>query len=241
MFSISRSAIVGAAGAGAVLFLGWPGRRRAQAALAALGFLALIKIIAPGLLGTFYNLFASIGKDDSVQYRTHDYATASEEISKHLSLGRGLGTWYAPKHQVSTINTCYPSLRSGVLALIAFVGIFLAGIYAAARARSMNSDPGERDLGLTLAAILVVPVIACATFDFAGFATANALGLLIAGAAGSLLRTAKSDHAIISSEPERLGTLRAPERALATSLPDGKWRRSTKRLTSSRDGLLPGQ
>jgi O-antigen ligase len=194
MFSISRSAILGAAGAGAVLVLGWPARRRARAVLAAVGFLALIKVIAPGLLGTFYGLFANIGNDDSIRYRTHDYATASSEIAKHLWLGRGLGTWYAPKHQVFDNQYLLSLVEVGVLGLIAFIGIFIAGIYAALRARSISSDPGDRDLGLTLAAILVVPIIACATFDFAGFATANALAFLIAGAAGSLLRTAKSRH-----------------------------------------------
>ena len=59
----------------------------------------------------------------------------------------------------------------------------------------MSSDPGDRDLGLTLAAMLVVPIIACATFDFASFKTASALGFLVAGAGGSLLRTAKSSPA----------------------------------------------
>ena len=53
----------------------------------------------------------------------------------------------------------------------------------------------DRDLGLTLAAMLVVPLIACATFDFASFKTASALGFLVVGAGGSLLRTAKSSPA----------------------------------------------
>lgn len=220
MFSISRSAILGAACAGAVLFIGWPARRRVQAALAALGFLALMKVIAPGLLGAFYNLFANVGNDDSVQYRTHDYATASEEITKHLWLGRGLGTWYAPKHQVFDNQYLLSLVEVGVLGLIAFLGVFLAGIYAALRARSLCFDSGERDLGLTLASMLVVPIIACATFDFGGFATANALGFLIAGAAGSLLRTAKSDQAILRSELEVSNELKVSDHGAPTSLRD---------------------
>jgi O-antigen ligase len=222
MFSISRSAILGAAGAGAVLFIGWPVRRRIQAALAALGFLALMKIVAPGLLGAFYKLFTTIGKDDSVQYRTHDYATASAETAKHPWLGRGLGTWYSPKHQVFDNQYLLSLVEVGVIGLTAFIAIFLAAIYAAVRARSLSSDPVERDLGLTLAAMLVVPIIACATFDFGGFATANALGFLIAGAAGSLLRTAKSDQAILPGEVETSDELKVSEPGLSTSLPDVK-------------------
>jgi O-antigen ligase len=189
MFSISRSAILGAAVAGAVLFLGWPARRRVQAALAVLPFLVLIKVMVPGLLGTFYNLFTTMGQDDSIRYRTHDYATASTEIARHLWLGRGLGTWYAPKHQVFDNQYLLSLVEVGVLGLVAFMGIFAAGIYASLRARFMSSDPEERDLGLTLVAMLVVPIIGCATFDLAAFATATALAFLIAGAAGSLLRT----------------------------------------------------
>jgi O-antigen ligase len=192
MFTVSRSAILGAAGAGVVLFLGWSARRRVQAVLAIFVFLALIKVIVPGLLGTFYGLFANMGKDDSIRYRTHDYATASTEIAKHLWLGRGLGTWYAPKHQIFDNQYLLSLVEVGVLGLAAFIGIFLAGIYAALRARVVSSDPTVRDLGLTLVAMLVVPIIGCATFDLAAFRTGTALAFLIAGAAGSLLRTVKS-------------------------------------------------
>lgn len=195
MFSISRSAILSAAGAGAVLFLGWSARRRVQGVVAVVGFLALIKVIAPGLLGSIYSLFANMGSDDSIRYRTHDYATAYAEISKHLWLGRGLGTWYAPKHQVFDNQYLLSLVEVGIIGLVAFMGIFLAGIYAGLRARFMSSDPADRDLGLTLVAILVVPIVACATFDFASFKTVTALAFLIAGAAGSLLRTTSSDHA----------------------------------------------
>jgi O-antigen ligase len=198
MFSISRSAILGTVAAGVVLFLGWSARRRAQAVLATLGFLALVKVMIPGLLGTFYGLFANVGRDDSTRYRTHDYATASTEIGKHLWMGRGLGTWYAPKHQVFDNQYLLSLVEVGVLGLVAFIGIFLAGIYAALRARFMSSDPAERDLGLTLAAMLIVPVVGCATFDLAAFRTASALAFLIAGAAGSLLRTVKSQSSALT-------------------------------------------
>ena len=57
----------------------------------------------------------------------------------------------------------------------------------------MSSDPGERDLGLTLVAMLVVPIIGCATFDLIAFTTAAALAFVTAGAAGSLLRTIRSN------------------------------------------------
>ena len=45
-------------------------------AVAGLGFLVVIKVVSPGLLGAFFSLFRNAGSDDSVQWRTHDYATA---------------------------------------------------------------------------------------------------------------------------------------------------------------------
>jgi O-antigen ligase len=200
MFSISRSAILGVGGAGVVLFLGWSARRRVQAGVVVFGFLVLMKVIAPGLLGTFRSLFTNMGKDDSIRWRTHDYGIAYTEIFKHLWLGRGLGTWYAPKHQVFDNQYLLSLVEVGVIGLVALMGIFFAGIYAALRARVTSFDPGDRDLGLTLAAILVVPIIGCATFDLASYETATALAFLIAGAAGSLLRTVKSHN-----DPDNLG------------------------------------
>lgn len=56
--------------------------------------------------------------------------------------------------------------------------------------RHLSTDPGARDLGLTLAACLVVPLIGAATFDLLSFATVTGLSFLLVGAAGSLLRDA---------------------------------------------------
>jgi O-antigen ligase len=111
-------------------------------------------------------------------------------------LGRGLGTWSATKYQVFDNQYLLSLVEVGVLGTVAFMGIFLAGLYAALRARFMSPDPCDRDLGLTLAAMLVVPLLACATFDFASFKTASSLGFLVVGASGSLLRTVRSSPAV---------------------------------------------
>src|SRR5690606_36041652 len=100
MFSVSRSAMLSLAGVAVTLLLGWPARRRLQALAVTGGFLVAVWLLVPGLLGTFYGLFANFGTDDSIRYRTHDYAVAAEEIARHPWLGRGVATWYAPKHQV---------------------------------------------------------------------------------------------------------------------------------------------
>ncbi|GAA4589155.1 hypothetical protein GCM10023194_42690 [Planotetraspora phitsanulokensis] len=195
MFSISRSAVLSVGIVGFIVFLGWPGRRKLQALLVVLAFLALMRVMVPGLLNTLYGLFANFGTDSSVQYRTHDYSVAATEMSKHLWLGRGIGTWYAPKYQVFDNQYILSGVESGVIGIAVLVGIFLSGIFSALRARYLSTDPWARDLALTIAACLVAPVVGAATFDLLSFATVTGISFLLIGVAGALLRLATAEAA----------------------------------------------
>lgn len=212
MFSVSRSAMVSLAGVGVVLFIGWPGKRRLRALLVAVLFLGAMKVAVPGLIGNFINLFANSGRDDSVKYRTHDYPVAEAEILRHLWFGRGYGTWYAPKHQVFDNQYLLTTVEGGVIGITAFVMIFLLGIAAALRFRYLATDPSRRDLGLTIAAALVVPLLGSATFDLAAFKTGEGLSFLLIGLAGAMLRITKDElrgqPRIRLPSPE--GTARSP-------------------------------
>jgi O-antigen ligase len=206
MFSVSRSAIVGVSAAALALFLGWSARRRVWMLVAGVGFIVVIKILAPGLLNTFRGLFQNADQDSSVQWRTHDYETVQQLVSQNFWLGRGTGTWYAPKHEIFDNQYLLTLVDSGVLGLISFVGIFVAGAYAAIRVRILWSrdpekgdGPGrDRDLALSLVASLVVIFPTFATFDFQAFPTVSATAFLLAGIAGALLRVARAEA---SGEP----------------------------------------
>jgi hypothetical protein len=206
MFSVSRSAIVGLAPAAVVLFIGWPARRRKWMTAAALGFLVVIKFASPGLLGTFFSLFQNAHSDNSVQWRTHDYATARQLIASHLWLGRGIGTWYAPKHEVFDNQYLLTLVETGVIGLVTLLSIILAALYAATRVRFLwygvprgqGVADGDRDLALSLTASLVVVLPTFATFDFLGFPMVAALAFLLAGLAGALLRIVAAE---VNHEP----------------------------------------
>jgi O-Antigen ligase len=215
MFSASRSAMVGLGAVTLVLFIGWPRRRKAYALLTGAIFLVAMKIAVPGLIGNIINLFANAGKDDSVKYRTHDYPVATAEIGRHLWFGRGYGTWYAPKHMVFDNQYLLTAVEGGVLGVVAFVLIFLVGIMAAVRFRYLATDPSRRDLGLTIAAALVVPLLGSATFDLASFKTAEGLSFLLIGLAGALLRITKAERPGPPMIPRRrpAGSARAPAAA----------------------------
>ena len=132
--------------------------------VAALGFLVVIKFATPGLLGTFFSLFRNANQDSSVQWRTHDYSTAKELIAQHLWLGRGIGTWYAPKHEVFDNQYLLTLVDSGVVGLVTLLGIVFAALYAALRVGLLSTTPGvrlptaatDRDLALSVAASVAV-------------------------------------------------------------------------------------
>jgi O-antigen ligase len=201
VFSVSRSAFVGLAGAAVVLLIGWPRVRRLLALGAMLLFLGLVKVAVPGVLGAIVDLFTSLSTDSSLRWRTMDYAAAATEIGKHPWLGRGLGTWYAPKYLVFDNQYILTTVETGIVGLLAFVGLFAAGIWSALRARRLLPDPADRDLGLTLAACLVVPLIGAATFDLRSYAVITGLSFLLVGAAGALMRTARERRHMATEPP----------------------------------------
>ena len=210
MFSVSRSAILGVAAAVIVLFIGWPARRRLWMAVGGLGFLVVMQDrVSPGLLGTFLSLFQNAGQDSSVQWRTHDYATAQQLISQHIWLGRGIGTWYAPKHEVFDNQYLLTLVDSGVIGLVAFLGIVLSAMYAALRVgllcyRSpgrVATAPRDSDLALSVAASVAVVLPTWATFDFAAFPTVSALMFVLIGMAAALLRIVSAEVAGEPADP----------------------------------------
>ena len=119
--------------AGIVLFIGWPARRRVWMAVAGVGFLVVIKLVSPGLLGTFFSLFQNAGRTAASSGAPTTTRRPRQLISQHLWLGRGIGTWYAPKHEVFDNQYLLTLVDSGVIGLVAFVGIVLAAMYAAVR------------------------------------------------------------------------------------------------------------
>jgi O-antigen ligase len=195
MFSISRTAILGLAGAGLVLFVGWSFRRRLITLGVLAGFLAVMKVLVPGMLGTFYNLFSTLGSDSSIIYRTHDYPFAMREVVKSPIFGRGLGTWYPYKHQVFDNQYLLSLVESGVLGVAGFVGVIVCGICVAVRVHRLSTDPHARNLALTITAVLTVPLLGASTFDLLSFPGITSVMFLFIGAAGALLRFTRSDQA----------------------------------------------
>ncbi|MEO5663223.1 MAG: O-antigen ligase family protein [Nocardioides sp.] len=203
MFSVSRSAILAVGAVAAVLFAGSAGARRLRMIVASAGFLVFIQVVSPGLPRTFVNLFRNAGSDSSVSWRTHDYETAQALISDHLVLGRGLGTWYAPKHTVFDNQYLLTLVDIGVVGLVAILAILAAAIYSSLGVMllchrfpaRLKTAPTDRDLALSLIASITAMLPTYATFDFAACATVSSLSFLLIGMSGALLRIVRADTA----------------------------------------------
>ena len=106
MFSVSRSAILGLTAAAIVLLCGWSAQRRVRMAVAGLGFLVVIKFVSPGLLGAFLGLFKNARNDSSIQWRTHDYATARSSSRSTSGSAGGSAPGTRRSTRSSTTSTC---------------------------------------------------------------------------------------------------------------------------------------
>ncbi|KAA2261211.1 O-antigen ligase family protein [Solihabitans fulvus] len=201
MFSLSRSAILGIAVAGMVLFPFWSWQRRRRMVLIAVAFLGAMRLAIPGLVGTLYSLFANLNNDVSIQHRTKDYAPAAIEISRHLWLGRGVGTFLPEKYDWVDNQYLMTLIENGVLGVAAFALVLLSGAYAVLRVRALTDDPIVRDLCVSLLASLAVIMVASATFDLLAYSMVTGLAFLTVGACGALLRDARSG--VIAFEPAK--------------------------------------
>ncbi|OJY44383.1 MAG: hypothetical protein BGP03_16485 [Pseudonocardia sp. 73-21] len=195
LFSVSRSAVLGVGAAGIVLITSWSMRRRLTALLVAGGFLAVSKVAFPGLLSTFIGLFQNISSDSSVSYRTQRYPIAAQEISKDLWFGRGVGTWYFPKHFALDNQYIMTLIESGIIGFSVLVGLYLTGIVTALRTALLSHTQRDRDLAMTLMASASVPVVGSVTFDLLSFRTLEGLLFVVIGVIGAFCRIIRSEAA----------------------------------------------
>jgi O-antigen ligase len=194
MFSLSRSAILGAAVAGLVLFPTWSWRRRFRILMMSGLFVVAMRLFVHGIVGTLIALFTNFNNDVSIQGRESDYGPAMIEISRHLWLGRGVGTFLPEKYTWLDNQYLMTLVENGVIGLIAFVAVPLSGVYAALRVRAATRDPRLRELCATLIASLAVSLISAATFDLLSYAMITGLTFLLTGACAALLRDTRESR-----------------------------------------------
>jgi polysaccharide biosynthesis protein PslJ len=193
--TVSRTAILGLVAGGIVVLCTWPKRDRRLAYLVSLGAAVVMEGLVHGLLGTIKGLFLGIGSDSSAQERTGAFTHAAPLIASHPWLGQGFGT-FLPQNLFYTDDQYLNSLiQTGVIGLLALIGLFLTAWATARRVRRLTADEQTRHLAQCLAASIAVAAVSFATFDALSYEIFTGLTFLLIGCIGALWRLTSSDVA----------------------------------------------
>jgi polysaccharide biosynthesis protein PslJ len=203
--SISRSAVVGTVIVLLFLLPSWPTPRRRRAYAAVFVVVGMIYLAIPGLLGTLRNLFTGFLSDSSTQSRTGSYSVAGEYIAERPLFGRGFGT-FLPSFHILDNQFLIMLISTGIVGALAFLGLFLTGIFTARAVRRRSEVPSTRGLAQSLAASVAVGAASSATFDSLSFPMAAGTIFLVLGCVGALwrLQAAGLDRNPLADEAELL-------------------------------------
>lgn len=190
LLSISRSAIVSMIVGFLVLLPAWSWRGRFNALVVAVGFLVLVRVAQPGLLGTLRSLFSYLDSDPSVQGRTSDYPVVLGYVSDRPLFGRGPGTFVPEKYLFLDNQMLGTLVETGLLGLAALLGLIVTAMVLALRVARWGPTPPDRHLGYSLTSAIAAASVSLLTFDALGFATFASVFFLLLGAAGALWRLA---------------------------------------------------
>ncbi|HVS50239.1 MAG TPA: O-antigen ligase family protein [Candidatus Dormibacteraeota bacterium] len=189
--SVSRTALVGLAVGLAFLAAAWSWRRRLNALLlAVLGFLAA-RIVAPGLVGTFYSLVVNSSQDNSIIGRTDRYPLIERLFYASPIYGSGLGR---DRPSLPFVDNQYLSslIDGGTIGLVALLVLLVIAISTARGARHRSTDPSTRSLGQAMAASIAVVFATFVTYDGLSFRVASLILFIVIGASGALWRLVQS-------------------------------------------------
>lgn len=192
--AVSRSAVVAALAAAAVLFAGWDRRRRMRALLVLPVFLVIMRVMVPGLLGTIKNLFLDIEEDSSTQARTEDFAALMPYVQERPLFGRGFHTFLPETYRWVDNQLLLGAVETGLVGLALLLTAYAVGFFTARGARRRSKDQSDRDLAQAIAAGIAAAAATAATFDELSFPMVTGVLMLLFGLAGALWRFAEDDR-----------------------------------------------
>ncbi|MET0933490.1 MAG: O-antigen ligase family protein [Mycetocola sp.] len=198
LLAVSRSAIIGFVVAVISMIPAVP-RRYLPAALGGGTIVAFAVFAAsPGLLSTTIALFAGAGDDPSTQSRTRGLEQVPGFMSTSPLIGSGYGI-FLPRYYIFDNQWVLLVVELGILGVLGFAGIFVAGIWSARRAR-FSTDPAIRLLGHALAAAMFNVAVLFAFFDGLSFPIAGGVLFLLLGLCASV-------RAVAANGPETSGSV----------------------------------
>lgn len=197
--TVSRTAVVAFVVVCLVLLPTWPKRDRRLAYLTiAVGVLAAWAA-KPGLAQTFRSLFVGILSDTSTSSRTSAFSSAMSFVAQHPWLGRGFDTFFPQTYFFTDDQYLLTLIETGVIGLLALIGLFVAGWSTARRTRRSSADPEIRQLAQCLAASVAAGAVSFATLDAFSFPIVSGLTFLLIGCVGAAWRLVQGREASYSA------------------------------------------
>jgi O-Antigen ligase len=194
--SVSRSAIIAAGVALAVLVVLMPTRQR-LAALAAVPIAVVVAFLsAPGLISTLSEFFGAGTSDPSVATRVNDYPLVERLVHEAPWFGHGGGT-YIVDNAFDILDNQYlkTAVELGLVGVVALAAFFLVPPIVALVARRRSRDPELRLLCAALAGAALAAAVCSLTFDSLSFPMFANVHALVIGLVGAGWRLAARDRA----------------------------------------------
>lgn len=186
--SMSRTGILGAAIAIAMLSVTWPQRLRINALIATVAAVAATWVLVPGLVGTIRNLFRGTGDDPSIQARLERIPRVADYVQEAPIWGRGYGVFTVDEYLLLDNQLYEIAIESGLVGVVV-VGItylVCAGTARGVRYRAMDAD--TRHLAQAIAASIVIAGVSLMTFSAFFYRIFMGVTFVFFGLAGALWR-----------------------------------------------------
>lgn len=187
VIAISRSALLCAVVGLAILAMGWGRRERRALLVGVFTLVAMVSLAIPGMMGSLRGLFLGAAEDNSVSSRTGSYRIAWEFFVRSPVFGRGYST-FLPRYRIFDNEYLLLLVEVGALGVIAVLGLLLAGMWSARRARVLSTDPKTAETGQALMAGIAAGALGLALFDGLAFPLSTGVLFLLLGFAGALRR-----------------------------------------------------
>jgi hypothetical protein len=188
--STSRSAILVLGIVLVLMVLGWPRGLRLLSAIGVGVVSVAVYLFVPGMGGLVLGLFTTIHVDPSTRSRVEVYDMAFHVVSGAPLLGRGFST-FVPHYLILDNQLLLLLVEVGLLGTLAFLLVSVAGMVAALRARSLVTDPLQRDIGQAMAVSITACLVTLAFFDGLAFPMVGGSLFLVLGLAGAYARVTR--------------------------------------------------
>lgn len=160
----------------------------------ALALAAVVVVAVPGLFSTMVGLFAGAGTDSSTTSRTNGLSRAPEFIATSPIYGNGFGT-FLPRYYIFDNQWVLLAVELGVLGVVAFASLFVAGMWSSRRAWRASGRPDIALIASALVASTLTVLVLFGFFDGLSFPISASLPFLLAGLSAATLTVGTADAA----------------------------------------------